>query len=364
MKPLARYAALSNYVELGRSVGLDPVRLVRESGLDPASLTLQDRWVPAATIADLLERSAAAAHCEDFGLRLAERRRIANLGPLSLVIREEPDVRSALRVMSRHAHMYNEALHTRLTERNGLATIRLGLDIGQAGETRQSVELAIGVLHGLLRGFLGSGWQPVETRFTHAAPADRSTHHRILGPNITFGQEFNGLIIYTTDLDAPNAMSDPLLRTYTRQFLDSTDLAPATTIDRVRELIELLLPTGRCSIEQIARSLGVDRRTIHRHLAAEGETFTTLLDSTRAELAQHLVANRRHSLTQIAEMLAFSSPSNFTRWFTKRHGCSPRTWRTQGKPTLRPKVHDTHQDLGGHRQRPAPNAAAEPESNR
>ncbi|MEV6097042.1 AraC family transcriptional regulator [Nocardia sp. NPDC051981] len=365
MKPLARYAALSNYVELGRSVGLDPVRLVRESGLDPASLTLQDRWVPAATIADLLERSAAAAQCEDFGLRLAERRRFANLGPLSLVIREEPDVRSALRVMSRHEHMYNEALHTRLTERNGLATIRLGLDIGQPGETRQAIELAVGVLHGLLRGFLGSGWQPVEIRFAHAAPSDRSTHHRMLGPNITFGQDFNGIIIYTTDLDARNAMSDPLLRTYAQQFLGSPDLtATATTIDRVRELIELLLPAGRCSVEQVARSLGVDRRTIHRHLAAEGETFTALLDSTRAELAQHLVTNRRHSLTEIAEMLAFSSPSNFSRWFTKRHGCSPRTWRAQGKPTLRPKVHDTHQDLEGHRHRPAPNAVAEPESDR
>ncbi|WP_431956475.1 AraC family transcriptional regulator [Nocardia lijiangensis] len=328
MKSLARYAALNGYVELGRSLGLDPVRLVRDAGLDPASLSLQDRWVPAAAIAGLLERSALEARCEDFGLRLAARRRFANLGPLSLVLREEPDVRSALRVMSRHEHMYNEALHTRLTERNGIATLRLTLDTGEPGPTRQAIELAVGVLHGVLREFLGTGWQPVEVRFTHPAPQDLRDHHRILGPNVTFEQEFNGIVTYTTDLDTNNAMSDPQLRAYAQQFLDAARIDhTATTSDRVRELIELLLPTGRCSIEQVARSLGVDRRTVHRQLAAEGQTFTSLLDATRTELAQHLVAHRRHSLTEIAQLLAFSSQSNFSRWFRSRHGCSPKQWR-------------------------------------
>ncbi|TQM32469.1 AraC family transcriptional regulator ligand-binding domain-containing protein [Nocardia bhagyanarayanae] len=328
MKPLARYAALHGYVELGRSLGLDPIALLRTAGLDPAGLSLQDRWVPAAAIADVLERTAAASGCEDFGLRLAERRRFANLGPLSLVIREEPDVRSALRVLSRHENMYNEALRTRLTEHNGIATIRLTLDLGSPGETRQAIELAVGVLHGLLRGFLGTAWQPAEVRFTHPAPRDRRTHHRILGPQLAFEQDFNGIVTYTADLDAPNAMSDPQLRAYAQQLFDSPRNAPAaTTLERVRELIELLLPTGRCSVEQIARSLGVDRRTVHRRLAAEGETFTTLVDATRAELARHMVANRRHTLTEIAELLAFSSPGNFSRWFRQRYGCSPSQWR-------------------------------------
>ncbi|MFX0578288.1 AraC family transcriptional regulator [Nocardia nepalensis] len=334
MKPLARYAALHDYVALGQSLGLAPVELIRASGLDPASLSLQDRWVPAEAIADLLERSAIASGCEDFGLRLAERRRFANLGPLSLVIRDEPDVRSALRVMSRHQHMYNESLHTRLTEHNGIATIRLALDLGGPGDTRQAIELAVGVLHGLLRGFLGTGWQPLEVRFTHSAPRDRRTHHRLLGPHVGFDQEFNGILTYATDLDAPNAMSDPQLHAYAQQFFDSIrDTDAAATIDRVRELIELLLPTGRCSVEQIARSLGVDRRTIHRHLAAEAETFTSLLDTTRAELAQHMVINRRHTLTEIAELLAFSSPANFSRWFRQRFGCSPTQWRTRTAST-------------------------------
>lgn len=328
MKPLARYAAIHGYVELSRSLGLDPVALIRAAGLDPAGLSAQDRWVPAASVADLLERSAADSGHEDFGLRLAERRRFANLGPLSMVIREEPDVRSALRTMTRYEHMFNESLHTRLTEHNDIATLRLSLDLGGPGESRQAIELAVGVLHGLMRGFLGPTWQPLEVRFAHPAPLDCRTHHHILGPHVDFDQDFNGILVYTTDLDAPNAMADPQLRTYAQQIVNAPRATPnTTTSERVRDLIELLLPTGRCSVDQIARSLGVDRRTIHRRLAAEGETFTSLVDSTRADLAEHMVASRRHALTEIADLLAFSSPGNFSRWFRTRFGHSPSQWR-------------------------------------
>ncbi|MEB3035227.1 AraC family transcriptional regulator ligand-binding domain-containing protein, partial [[Mycobacterium] nativiensis] len=102
MKPLARYASLYGYADLTRSLGVDPIPLLRERGLDPASLNLQDRWLPAVTVAELLEKTAAVSGCDDFGLRLAERRRFANLGPLSLAVREEPDVRSALHMLARY----------------------------------------------------------------------------------------------------------------------------------------------------------------------------------------------------------------------------------------------------------------------
>lgn len=328
MKPLARYAALNNFVELSRSVGLDAARVVLEAGLDPASLTMQDRWVPAAAIAELLERAARISEHEDFGLRLVELRRFSNLGPLSLVIREEPDVRSALKILMRYEHMYNESLHMWLTERGGMATIRVELRLGQPGEVRQAIELAVGVLYQLLRGFLGAKWQPIAVCFTHSAPQDLTTHRRVFGTVARFKQDLNGIIMYTTDLAASNAMSDPLLRPYTHQFLDSIEASKeATTLNRVRELIELLLPTGRCSIEQVARSLGTNRRTLHRRLAEEGHSFSSLLDQTRRGLAEHMVGNQRYSLTEISAMLAFSSPSNFTRWFRQRFGCSPSQWR-------------------------------------
>ncbi|MDA3649695.1 AraC family transcriptional regulator [Saccharopolyspora indica] len=330
MKPLARYAALNSYVEVSRALGIEPARMMREAGLDPAGIAVQDRWIPAAAVALLLERSAGVSGHQDFGLLLAERRRFANLGPLSLVIREEPDVRSALTILLRHEHMYNEALRMRMAVLNGLATIRVAFELGDQTETRQAAELALGTLHRLLRGFLGPLWQPVAVCFAHRAPADPTTHHRVFGSVLKFEQDFNGITFYEHDLDAPNKMSDPLMRTYAYQFLDSLETPKDTSaLERVRELIELLLPTGRCSVEQVARSLGVDRRTVHRQLADAGETFSSLLQATRAELAGNLVGNQRYTFTEIAELLSFSSPGNFSRWFRTHFACSPGQWRAR-----------------------------------
>ncbi|MFH9725584.1 AraC family transcriptional regulator ligand-binding domain-containing protein [Streptomyces sp. NPDC017254] len=331
MRPLVRTAALNGYVELSRSLGVDPRALMKRVGLDTADLAVQDRWISGPAAVRLLELSAAASHHADFGLRMAELRRFSNLGPISLVVREEPDVRSALTLLLRHEHMYNELLHTRLSVGNGLATLKVDLRLGDTAPARQATELIVAAYTRILRGFLDPRWQPLSVWFAHSAPADSARHRSMFGTGLEFDREFNGVVFYADDLDAPNAMADPQLRNYARQYFDAIGAAPRDTsvADRVRELIEALLPTGRCSVEQVARSLGVDRRTVHRHLAHSGETFSSLLNATRARLAEQFVASPRRSLTEISDLLGFSSLSAFSRWFHEQFGCSPRQWRKE-----------------------------------
>src|SRR6185437_603076 len=110
MRPCVRCATLDGYVGLARSSGLDPAALLTAVGLDIADLAVPDKWVPAAAVTHLLERSAQQSGLEDFGLRLAGLRRLATLGPLSVVLRQESDLRSALRLLTQYEHSYNEAL--------------------------------------------------------------------------------------------------------------------------------------------------------------------------------------------------------------------------------------------------------------
>ena len=119
-----------------------------------------------------------------------------------------------------------------------------------------------------------------------------------------------------------------------QQFLTSV-VTPraATTTDRVRELVEFLLPLGRCSMPQVARNMGVDPRTLHRHLAERGDTFTSILHATRAGLAERYLSNERYSLTEVSQLLGFSSPSAFTRWFREQFKRSPTEWRRAGHAT-------------------------------
>src|SRR5262249_31947231 len=143
-----------------------------------------------------------------------------------------------------------------------------------------------------------------------------------------FGQESNGIVFYASDLDAPNKLSDPLLRPYARQYLEAIAAPrPDAEVDRIRDLIEALLPTGRCSLHRVAHSLGVDRKTVRPQLARSGATFSSVLNAVRVQLAQQYVGNQSRSLTQVAELLGFSAPSAFSRWFREEFGTSPTTWR-------------------------------------
>ncbi|MFI5634945.1 AraC family transcriptional regulator [Streptomyces sp. NPDC051664] len=328
MRPLVRNAALNGYLALTRSLAVDPQPLLRSAGLANTDLAIHNKWIPADAVAQLLELSAVVTGEENFGLRLAEDRRFSNLGPVGLIARDEPDVRSALEMIMRYLHLHNEALHIGISETNSLVTVQLRIVLGTPTECRQAIELIVGAFHCIIRSLAGYTWNPVTVCFMHHAPNDLATHHRVLGPSIRFGEEFNGIIFYADDLDAPNTLSDPLLRPYTRQYLEAVALPrPTADVDRIRNLIEALLPTGRCSLQQVAHSLGVDRKTVHRHLARSNETFSSALNSTRIHLAQQYVGQQNRPLTQVAELLGFSALSAFSRWFRGEFGSSPRAWR-------------------------------------
>ena len=103
-----------------------------------------------------------------------------------------------------------------------------------------------------------------------------------------------------------------------------------TLADKVRWLVREMRPLGRCSIEKVAQHLGVDRRTVHRHLAQSGETFSSLVDDVRGDLAEGYLEDNKGRLTDVADLLGFSELSAFSRWH-KRHFGFTLTERRSGK---------------------------------
>jgi AraC-like DNA-binding protein len=93
-----------------------------------------------------------------------------------------------------------------------------------------------------------------------------------------------------------------------------------TLPDKVRWLVCELLPLGRCSVEEVAQHLGVDRRTVHRHLARNEETFSSLVDEVRAVLTKSYLEGNRGRPADVAELLGFSGLSAFSRWHRRHFG--------------------------------------------
>ncbi|MDM0106544.1 AraC family transcriptional regulator [Variovorax sp. J22R24] len=321
MSNLVRSASLTNYAEVARAVGLDPLALLAAVGLNPSCLHDPDMRIPSQAVRDLLETSATASGMDNFGLRMAETRQLSNLGAVALVAREEPTVRRVVRAMMRYSHVLNESLFVELEEANGIAVMREEFLVGQGGSSRQSTELLVGVMFRNLKFFLGPAWNPLRVCFAHAPPRDPSLHFQLFGYGVYFGQDFNGLVCTTSDLDAPNPMADPVMARYARQVLEaSAGSARMSTVDNVRNILLVLLPSGKCSIEQVAQQLGVDRQTVHRRLVREGTAFREVVNTIRRELAVHYIDDGTRPLSQIAELLGFSALSAFSRWYKQQFG--------------------------------------------
>ena len=97
----------------------------------------------------------------------------------------------------------------------------------------------------------------------------------------------------------------------------------------------MLLSSGNCLIERVAKHLGVDRRTVHRRLAREGTSFSTLLDAVRTETVTRFIENRDRPLYVVSEMSGFSAQSAFSRWFRSRFGSNVSAWREANLPSSR-----------------------------
>ncbi|MGY1695622.1 MULTISPECIES: AraC family transcriptional regulator [unclassified Geodermatophilus] len=335
MLPRIRTNSLTGYAQVARSSGLRPEELTAQVGLDLADLAVPDRWIPAAPAARLLELSAQRADCPEFALRLAEVRTLGTLGPLSVVLREEPDLRSALDLLTRYERAYNEALHLRLQEDDDEATVEVWLELGEPAPRDQALDLVMAALVGIVRALVRSDWEPLSASFARPPPPDAGPWRRHFGPRVDFGRRFTGLLVRTRDLDARVVTADPSLRPYARQFLHTVVVPAAPTATDgptdVAAAVELLLPLGRQSLARASRLLGLSARELQRHLAERGDTFSSVLSTTRARLAERYLPDEGMSLTEVSRLLGFTAPSAFSRWFREQFGTSPTEWRRRAR---------------------------------
>ena len=303
MPGLVRSASLTNYADVAVKAGLDPYRLLSEFGLPQRCLREQELKVPIDAVRCLLEASAERGGVEAFGLLMAETRRLSNLGPLGLLVREQPTLRLAVEALARYANRLNEALFLTIEDAGDVVVLREELVVGGSGSVRQSTELAIGVAFRVLKTLLGPEWKPRRVCFAHDAPADRSVHARVFGRIVEFGHDFNGIVCARKDLEAPNPNADPMMARYAQGLVEADYAGKAQDItSQVRQLVVTLLSTGNCTIDLAAQHLGVTRRTIHRHLSEEGRTFSEIVDGVRRELAARYLADKRRTLAEVSSL--------------------------------------------------------------
>lgn len=100
---------------------------------------------------------------------------------------------------------------------------------------------------------------------------------------------------------------------------------------RLRSALMELLPSGECTIDDAARSLGCSRRTLQRKLQEEGTSFQKQLNHTRELLAKSYLANTALSAEDIAFLLGYQETGSFLRAFAAWTGLTLTAYREAHK---------------------------------
>jgi len=325
-----RSASLNGYVALAQDVGLDAHDMLRRAGLHARMLANPETPIGTQVVSRLLADSAKASGVGDFGLRLAARRGLSNLGPVSLVLRGAPTVREALDSLCRYLRLLNTALVTQVEEQGGVVRISEDL-LPHTGDTpEQAMQLAVGVMVRILQALLGADWRPLGACFKQAQPPQPDAFTGFFHCPVAFGAPFNGLLCRAVDLEQPPQEPQPHLAAFARHVLDGAMQQEAnSTPVTVRQLVTVLLPSGRCTAQLVAQHLGVDRRTLHRYLGQGGTRFSVVLQQVRLDMAHHQLRHSQRPLSEVATLLGFRAPSAFSDWFRRSTGGSARAYRQQ-----------------------------------
>ncbi|MDM0044433.1 AraC family transcriptional regulator ligand-binding domain-containing protein [Variovorax dokdonensis] len=323
MSDSVRAASLRGFDELVRSLGGDPLALLRSQRLPAAALVDEELLLPAHNLTRLLQASARVLGCADFGLRLAQAQDIGILGPVAVAIQNAPTLGEAMRIASRYLYVHNQGLAITLVPDGravaGLAELRYEMPAIYLPASHQSFELMLCGGHRFLAALGGDHYRLEAVHLPHAPLATPAAYRRAFGLMPHFNQPTASLVVPRRLFDAPLRQANPTLRNLATHYLESNFIAPRQSLlARVRLALTRTLGTSQCGLEGVAAVLAMHPRTLQRQLSAEGVRFSEVHDAVLREAALRYLAGTM-PLAQVSAQLGLSEQSALTRsckrWF-------------------------------------------------
>jgi AraC-like DNA-binding protein len=102
-----------------------------------------------------------------------------------------------------------------------------------------------------------------------------------------------------------------------------------TDVPTIERVVRCASQADCPSLGEVARMMDVSPRSLQRLLMEQGTTFSRIVERSRRQSAFRLLDREDLSVTEVAERLGYTDPSNFCRAFRKWTGQSPMQWRNK-----------------------------------
>jgi AraC-like DNA-binding protein len=276
---------------------------------------------------EFLNLVGVAANDELLGFHLAHRCELRAVGLYYYVLASSETLRDVCQRGARYSGLINEGVAQQFIDGRqiGIRTQFMGVS---RFEDRHQVEFWTATVVRMLRNLTGTRVIPQRVCFAHPRKAGIREMASFFGCELEFGAADDKVLFARSAGALPVLNADPYLNrvllAICEESLERGSAARSSVRTRVENEIATLLPHGKARAALIANRLGMSQRSLARHLADQGASFSELLSTIRRDLASRYLKDENLSISQIAWLLGFQDLGSFSHAFKRWYGTAPR----------------------------------------
>jgi AraC-like DNA-binding protein len=311
--------------------------LLAAAGLTTADINDACRRLEVKAQIKVLELAAEAIGDDLLGFHLARDFELGEIGLPYYVMSSSESLAEALQNAERYSAVANDGVRLKVRQDRD-AVIEIEYANVDRSSDRHQIEFWMVALVRICRKITDCRLAPLHVGLRHSRKSAPPEFNAFLGCEVDFGSNADEIVLSKAVFSLPVVGGDPhlhnLLVGYAEEVLARRSAPGAVGArSKVEDVLIKLLPHGRANAPEVARQLGMSRRTLTRALSGEGTSFSEVLEQLREVLAKRYLRERELPVSQIAWLLGYREISSFTHACKRWTGMTPRRLRLADLPS-------------------------------
>lgn len=312
------------------SYGIDFNQLLCNAGLPPNFELSDEAYIPFADFQRLIKQLLDEIGEPCCGLRFHESFTFDFLSEFNMFIKTAATVRQAKKVLHWGKDLVCPFVDVETKEEGNEFIVVLTINQPCEEDVRRFiVDCLFSVFVNFAHHHVGSQFKLTKVYLQSDVSSFYMNYSNAFKTTIVGNATINALVTPRELLDIP-LTSVPQVHNHAQNLI-LTRLERKTADQSFQEILRswFSADTSRLdlSLEEVSKEFNSSTRNLQRKLSADGTTFKVIQNEVRVKLAQHLLVSTTKSITEIMELVRFSSRRNFDRAFFDHCQLTPRQYR-------------------------------------
>ena len=312
--------------------GFDRESLLAAIGLTPASLDDPDARITFRQKVTFFQTIHRLTRDPCVGLRAGQRQRLADLGIYGFALSSSATLGDALRFGLTYGRLAGSVLERNLRVEGDVAVVAAH-DVFELHEVLPlAAEFAFSTMYRIASLVMEHPLKLLRLKFPYPPPPHVGFYANLFHCTVEFDANVLEFHFEASKLAEPcpnaNLLSERMSRSLCDRILESMeDDEPAILRTLRRRLFQIVSSGAVPTVGELALQLNISSRTLTRRLSEIGVNGQDLIDDVRSRLAKEFLGNTSLTVDEVAERLAFSDASNFSKAFKRWTSKTPAEYR-------------------------------------